>query len=316
MVNFQLSFSETVQAAAGKAGLSKEFMGFNWADAKQWILRSGTNLLFAIVILVVGWWIAKWSGKAIRKILTKSKTDAGLVTFLSSLVTILLKVLVMVTAVTQLGVEMTSFVTILGAAGLAIGMAFSGTLSNFAGGVMILLFKPFKVGDTILVQTHQGKVTEIQIFYTYLYTSDNKVIIVPNGPVANGNIVNFTKEKKRRVDWVISISYGDDYVKAHTLLEQYLKEDKRVLKDPAPFIALGALTEGAVELTVRAWAKTDDFWPVFYSLNRRVYEEFEQNGLNFPKKDDAALPPKPAAVTHSGISAVTPVNPLLPKKKP
>lgn len=260
-------------------------LGFSWSEAKQFVVRSGTNIIFAILILVVGWWIAKWSGKAIRKILTKSKTDAGLVTFLSSLATISLKILVLVTAITQLGVQMTSFVAILGAAGLAIGMAFSGTLSNFAGGVMILLFKPFKVGDTILVQTHQGKVTEIQIFYTYLYTGDNKVIVLPNGPLANGSIVNFTKEKKRRIDWNISIKYGDDYVKAHALIEKYLKEDKKVLKDPAPFVALGALTPSSVDITVRAWAKTDDFWPVYYALNKRIYAEFEQEGLHFPVKE-------------------------------
>lgn len=269
--------------------------GFSLPEAKQWLVRSGTNIIFAILILVIGWWIAKWSGKAIRKILTRSRTDAGLVTFLSSLVTIVMKVLVVVTGVTQLGVEMTSFVTILGAAGLAIGMAFSGTLSNFAGGVMILLFKPFKVGDTILTQTQQGKVDEIQIFYTYLHTSDNKVIVLPNGPVANGNIVNFTKEKKRRVDWVISIQHGDDYVKAHTVLERYLKEDKRVLKDPEPFIALGALTTGSVDITVRAWAKTDDYWAVHFDLNKRVYEEFESEGLHLALTEDAK---KAKALSH------------------
>lgn len=260
-------------------------LGFTWTEAKQFIVRSGTNLIVAVIILSVGWWLAKWSGKAIRKILTRSKTDAGLVTFLSSLVTISMKILVVLTAVTELGVQMTSFVTILGAAGLAIGMAFSGTLANFAGGVMILLFKPFKVGDTIMVLTHQGKVTEIQIFYTYLYTGDNKVIILPNGPLANGNMINFTKEKKRRVDWNISISYGDDYVRAHQLISQYLQEDQRVLKDPEPFIALGALTQNGVDITVRAWAKTDDYWPVFYELNERVYKEFEQQGLHFPVKE-------------------------------
>lgn len=292
-------------------------IGFTWEQAMQVVVRTGTNIIIAAVIFIVGWWLAKWAGKTVRNILTKSKTDTGLVTFLSSLVTILLKVLVVVTAITQLGVQMTSFVAILGAAGLAIGMAFSGTLSNFAGGVMILLFKPFKVGDTIMTQTQQGKVVEIQIFYTYLHTSDNKVIILPNGPVANGNIVNFTKEKKRRVDWVISISYGDDYVTAHTLLEEWLKEDKRVLKEPAPFVALGALTEGAVELTVRAWAKTDEFWPVFYALNKRVYEEFPDHGLNFPQKDDATLPPKSPSATPSGPSNTPPAVPLkLPKKKP
>lgn len=266
----------------------QETFGFSWTEAKQFIVRSGSNLVIAVLILVIGWWIAKWAGKAIRKILTKSKTDAGLVTFLSSLSTIILKVLFIVTAITQLGVQMASFVAILGAAGLAIGMAFSGTLSNFAGGVMILLFKPFKVGDTVQIQTFQGKVTEIQIFYTYLYTGDNKVVILPNGMVANGSMTNFTKEKKRRIDWTISLKHGEDYVQAHETIIRYLKEDKRVQKEPEPFVALAGLTTESIDLTVRAWAKTDDFWKVFYDLNTRIYAEFEKEGLHLAVKKDAA----------------------------
>lgn len=276
-----------IEKAASAANNTGEIFGFSWTEAKQFVVRSGSNLLIAAVILFVGWWLAGWSGKAIRKILTKSKTDAGLVTFLSSLATISLKVLVIVTAVTQLGVQMTSFVAILGAAGLAIGMAFSGTLSNFAGGVMILLFKPFKVGDTILTQTHQGKVVEIQIFYTYLHTGDNKVVILPNGLVANGSMINFTKEKKRRVEWLISLARGEDYAKAQVVIVQYLKEDKRILKDPEPFVALSTITADSIEITVRSWAKTDDFWKVYYDFNKRIYEEFEQLGLNLAISADA-----------------------------
>ncbi|MDH4471133.1 MAG: mechanosensitive ion channel [Fluviicola sp.] len=276
-----------VEQAANAAKEASDFFGFSWTEAKQFIVRSGSSLLIAVVILVLGWWLASWSGKAIRKILTKSKTDAGLVTFLSSLATISLKILVIITSVTQLGVQMTSFVAILGAAGLAVGMAFSGTLSNFAGGVMILLFKPFKVGDTILTQTYQGKVVEIQIFYTYLHTADNKVVILPNGSVANTSMINFTKEKKRRVEWTVSIAHGEDYVKAHTVLTQFLKEDKRVLKDPEPFIALEAITPESINITARGWAKTDDFWKVYFDLNKRIYEEFEQAGLQLAKADDS-----------------------------
>lgn len=281
------SEKETGKAAAESSDWLQSTFGFSWIEAKQFIVRSGSNLVIAVLILVIGWWIAKWAGKAIRKILTKSKTDAGLVTFLSSLSTIILKVLFIVTAITQLGVQMASFVAILGAAGLAIGMAFSGTLSNFAGGVMILLFKPFKVGDTVQVQTFQGKVTEIQIFYTYLYTGDNKVVILPNGMVANGSMTNYTKEKKRRVDWTVSLNHGEDYVKAHETIVRYLKEDKRVLKEPEPFVALAGLTPDSIDLTVRAWAKTDDFWKVFYDLNKRMYAEFEKEGLHLAVKKDA-----------------------------
>lgn len=263
----------------------KKIMGFTADDAKQWLVKSGTNLLVAVIIFLVGFWLAKWVGRIVVRILTRGKVDAGLITFLSSLATIVLKVLVIVTAITQLGIEMTSFVAILGAAGLAIGMAFSGTLSNFAGGVMILLFKPFKVGDTILTQNLQGTVKEIQIFYTYLHTSDNKVIVIPNGPIANGPLTNFTKANVRRVDWSIPISYGDDYVKAHQLILKYLSEDKRVKKDPAPFVALGELGS-SVMITVRAWAKTDDYWNVFYELNRKIYEEFEKEGLHLTSPQD------------------------------
>ncbi|MNJ90789.1 Small-conductance mechanosensitive channel [compost metagenome] len=263
----------------------QRIFGFSLDQGKQWLVKSGTNLIFAAIILFVGFWVAKWVGRIIVRILTRGKVDAGLVTFLSSLVTIVLKVLVVVTAITQLGIEMTSFVAILGAAGLAIGMAFSGTLSNFAGGVMVLLFKPFKVGDVILTQGLQGTVKEIQIFYTYLHTSDNKVIVIPNGPIANGALTNFTKANVRRVDWSIPISYGDDYVKAHQLILKYLSEDKRVKKDPAPFVALGELGT-SVMITVRAWTKTDDYWGVFYELNKRIYEEFEKEGLHLTSPQD------------------------------
>ncbi|MNV32782.1 Small-conductance mechanosensitive channel [compost metagenome] len=257
----------------------KHIFGFSLDQGKQWLVKSGTNLVFAVIILLIGFWLAKWVGRLVVRILTRGKVDVGLITFLSSLATIMLKVLVIVTAITQLGIEMTSFVAILGAAGLAIGMAFSGTLSNFAGGVMILLFKPFKVGDTVLTQNLQGTVKEIQIFYTYLHTSDNKVIVLPNGPIANNPLTNFTKANVRRVDWSIPISYGDDYVKAHQLILKYLSEDKRVKKDPEPFVALGELG-ASVMVTVRAWAKTDDYWNVYYALNKRIYEDFEKEGLH------------------------------------
>lgn len=268
-----------------EGNISSDFQhifGFSMTEAKQWLVKSGTNLLFTIIILIVGWWLAKWSSRAVRKILTRGKVDQGLVTFLSSLASILLKMLVVVTAITQLGIEMTSFVAILGAAGLAIGMAFSGTLSNFAGGVMILLFKPFKVGDFIMTQNEQGVVKEIHIFYTYLHTADNKVIVLPNGPVANGNVTNFTKAEMRRVEWIIGISYGDDFGLAQKTLMQYIQEDERILTDPEPFIGLGALADSSVNITVRAWTKTDDYWAVFFDMNKKVYENFPKLGLNFP----------------------------------
>ncbi len=256
--------------------------GISYSDINQYLLKIGTNLAIAISILVIGLWVVKIATKAIKSILRKSKTDESLVTFLSSLVSLVFKVLVVITSITQLGVEMTSFVAILGAAGLAVGMAFSGTLSNFAGGVMILIFKPFKVGDFVMTQGEQGTVKEIQIFNTYLHTSDNKVIILPNGPVANGNITNFTKAEKRRVDFIFGIAYGDNVQIARDVLTNLINSDERIMQDPAPFIGLGALTNNSVDIVVRVWTKTEDYWNVHFDLNEKVYKEFEKNGLHFP----------------------------------
>lgn len=277
-------------------GKFKSFLGIQDTDINHFFVKIGTNILLCVAILVIGFWVVKMVIKGVKKILRKSKTDESLVTFLSSLLTMVLKVLVVISAITQLGVEMTSFVTILGAAGLAVGLAFSGTLSNFAGGVMILIFKPFKVGDTIITQGEQGVVKEIQIFNTYLHTSDNKVVILPNGPVANGNITNFTKAEKRRVEWIFGVSYGDDIKVARDLLTKFIKEEKRILKDPAPFIGVESLTNTSVDISVKVWANTEDYWDIYYQINERVYREFELAGLHFP---------------HSNvqISAENPVNP-------
>lgn len=260
----------------------EEFLGWKSGDMSQVLINIGIKLAIALSILIIGFWVAKYVGKAVRRLLTIRNTDESLIGFLSSLVTVILKVLVLVSAVTQLGVEMTSFVAILGAAGLAIGMAFSGTLSNFAGGVMILLFKPFKVGDLVTTQGETGVVHEVQIFNTILHTTDNKVIILANGAVANNTIINFTKADLRRVDWSFGIAYGDQLNVAKDLLNQFIKEDKRILKDPEPFIGLGALADSSVDITVRAWVKTDDYWNVFFDMNERVYNEFGSAGLHIP----------------------------------
>lgn len=256
--------------------------GITFAEMNQLLLKIGLKFLIAAAIFVIGFWLSNWAVRAIRKMLAKGSFDPGLITFLSSLSGTLLKILVFITAITQVGIEMTSFVALLGAAGLAIGMAFSGTLSNFAGGVMILVFKPFKVGDFIEAQGVSGTVQEIQIFNTYMSTPDNKIIILPNGPLANGNIINFTKADNRRVDFLFGIAYGDDLQKAKTLLSQFIQEDQRILQDPEPFIGLKELGNSSVNIVVRAWVKVEDYWPVFFEMNERVYTEFDQNGLTIP----------------------------------
>ena len=259
----------------------------NWLNLEKnsisnLLLEIGGRVGIALLVLIVGFWLAKQLSRGLQKILVSRSTDAGLVSFLRSLSSIVLKVLVVITAITQLGVEMTSFVAILGAAGLAIGMAFSGTLSNFAGGVMILLFKPFKVGDYIETQGEKGTVQDILIFNTILTTLDNKVIILANGAVANDTIINYTKAQKRRVDWTFGISYGDDLKTAKDLLYKFISEDDRILQEEENFVSIGALGDSSVNLSVRAWVNVDDYWPVFFAMNERVYEEFSKAGLTIP----------------------------------
>lgn len=260
----------------------EEVLGLSPGTISKNLVDIGINLIIAIAILIIGFWMAKMLSKGIRRVMQRRESDANLTSFISSLVAGLIKTLIIVTAITQLGIEMTSFVAILGAAGLAIGMAFSGTLSNFAGGVMILMFKPFRSGDMVKIQDEEGVVNEVSIFNTYLRTVDNKVIILPNGPVANGTIINYTKADKRRVDWKFSIAYGNDLKVAKELLNKFIQEDPRILKDPESFIGLGSLSDSSVDITVRAWTKTEEYWDVFFAMNERVYEEFSAAGLSIP----------------------------------
>ena len=255
---------------------------FSWDSIVEKSIEYGLNLAVSTAVLIIGLIIAKRLSKMFAKILKKRDFEPSLQGFLVSLVSILSRILVVLTALTQLGVEMTSFVALLGAAGLAIGMAFSGTLGNFAGGVMILIFRPYKVGDLILAQGEQGIVQQIQIFNTILLTLDNKTVIIPNGALANGNITNFTHQEIRRVDFTVGIAYGDDYDTAKATLQRFIDEDERILGDQNNFIGLGNLGDSSVNITLRAWCKTEDYWDVFFLINERIYKEFGQNGLNIP----------------------------------
>jgi small conductance mechanosensitive channel len=250
-------------------------------------LQYGPRLLYAILVLVIGLWIVKLLTSGLRKGLEKSETDPTLRTFLSSLLSVLLKIMVYIAALGTLGIEMTSFIAILGAAGLAVGLALSGTLQNFAGGVMILLFQPFKVGHFIDAQGYMGTVKEIQIFVTVLHTPDNKVIIIPNGPLSTGSLTNFSIMPTRRVDWTFGIAYGDDVDKARDVLKSILDKDERILQDPAPFIAVKELGDSSVDFTVRVWVNAADFWGVFFKMNEEVYKTFAKEGISipFPQRD-------------------------------
>jgi len=246
------------------------------------VVTYGMKIIAAVVALVIGLWVINVMVKTLAKLMEKKNIDPSLRGFINSLAGITLKIMLFITVIGMVGIQMTSFVAILGAAGLAVGMALSGTLQNFAGGVMILIFKPFKVGDFIEAQGYAGTVSEIQIFITVLKTPDNKTIIIPNGGLSTGSMINFSTEQTRRVDFSFGIAYGDDYDTARALLEKLIKQDSRILSNPEPFIALGALADSSVNITVRVWVNSADYWPVFFSMNEVVYKEFDKNGLHIP----------------------------------
>ena len=245
-------------------------------------ISDGSKILLAIVVFLVGRWIVRRLNKLLAKILEKRHVEASLSTFVKSLVNITLTLLLIIVVIGVLGIETSSFIALFASAGVAIGMALSGTLQNFAGGVMILLFKPFKVGDTIEAQGQTGTVREIQIFNTILATPDNKIIIIPNGGLSTGLMKNYSKEATRRVDWEFGIAYGDDYTKAKAVIARLLDADGRVLKDPAYFIALTSLGESSVNIVVRAWVNAGDYWGVYFDMNEKVYKTFAEENLNIP----------------------------------
>jgi len=242
----------------------------------------GTRLLAAIATLIIGLWISGMLVKGVQAGFNRSNMDLSLQSFLSSMTGMLLKVLVYITALGVLGIEMTSFIAILGAAGLAVGMALSGTLQNFAGGVIILLFKPFKVGDVIDAQGYLGTVKAIEIFVTLLTTSDNKTIILPNGPLSTGAMINYSTQPTRRVDWTFSIAYGDDVDKAYEVLDRLIAADGRILQEPQAFRALAELADSSVNIVVRCWVNAADYWGVYFTMNEQVYKTFAREGLSIP----------------------------------
>ncbi len=248
----------------------------------DFVVNYGPRLIGAIIVLIIGLWIIGRITRMIKNSFDKREMDPSLRGFLSSMIAILLKVLLFISVMSMVGVAVTSFVAILGAAGLAVGLALSGTLQNFAGGVILLIFKPFKVGDFITAEGYSGTVEEIQIFVTFLKTPQNVTIIIPNSGLATNSLTNFSAKPIRRADWSFGIAYGDDYDKAKQVLLKLINDDERILKDPEPFVALGELGDSSVNITVRAWANSGDFWGVFFDMNEKVYKTFAKEGLNIP----------------------------------
>jgi small conductance mechanosensitive channel len=255
----------------------------NYSDqAMDLIMSYGPKLVGAFAVWLIGSIVVKSLTKVFAKVLDNSNLDSSLKPFLKGIVGGLLKVMLILTVLGTLGIQMTSFVAILGAAGLAVGMALSGTLQNFAGGVMILIFKPFKVGDFIDAAGYKGVVKEIQIFNTIMTTGDNKTIIIPNGGLSNTSMTNFSTEPERRVDWTFGIGYGDSTEKAKEVLNKLIVEEPRIKKDPAHFIAVSELADSSVNFVVRAWVDAADYWGVFFDMNEKVYNTFNAEGLNIP----------------------------------
>ena len=245
-------------------------------------IRAGERILIAVIVFIVGRFLISMLNKFVGRLMDKRKVDISIKTFVRSLVNILLTILLIISVVGALGVETTSFAALLASAGVAVGMALSGNLQNFAGGLIVLLFKPYKVGDWIESQGVSGTVREIQIFHTILTTADNKVIYIPNGALSSGTVTNYSREETRRVDWVIGVEYGENYDKVESTVRRILAADSRILNTPEPFVALHALDASSVNVVIRVWVKNSDYWGVYFDMNKKIYSVFNEEGIDFP----------------------------------
>lgn len=283
-INETMPADSTVRAVTETIEMIRETPVSEWLPqmVRQYLVPLGIKIVIAVVVLIIGRWFVKLVKKWMAKGLMSRHGDPTLHSFLSNLVAVVLNFILIIFIISILGINTSSLVALLASAGLAVGMSLGGTLQNFAGGIFIMLFRPFKVGDFISAQGQEGVVKEIQIFNTIILSLDNKVIYLPNGNLSTGVVTVFTKEDSRRVDWTVSISYGDDFDKAKSVLIRLCNEDPRILKSPEPFVSIGVLNNSSVDLRMRAWVKTADYWPVFFSMNEKVYKALPKEGLSFP----------------------------------
>ncbi len=256
----------------------------HWIDL---LIEQGTHLgwtlIKAFLVFIIGRLLISLINKLVGKLLLKRNIDPSVKSFIGSLVHVVLMILLIVSVVGVLGVQTTSFAALLASAGVAVGMALSGNLSNFAGGLIILVFKPYKVGDFIEAQNVSGTVQEIQIFHTVLVTTDNKVIYIPNGSLSSGVVINYSYQTVRRIEWTFGVEYGSDFSHVKHVLDDIIAQDERILNEPAePFVAMSQLADSSVNFVVRVWVKSADYWNVYYDLNRIVYERFNAEGIGFP----------------------------------
>ena len=278
--SLQVAAEKLDQAIAQADGLDK--LGLITQQLIDSGIQAGGHILKAVIVFLVGRFLIRMLNRLVGRVMDKRNVDISIKTFVKSLVNILLTVLLIVSVVGALGVETTSFAALLASAGVAVGMALSGNLQNFAGGLVILLFKPYKVGDWIEAQSVSGTVKEIQIFHTILTTADNKLIYVPNGALSSGVVTNYSNQKTRRVEWIFGVEYGEDNNKVEKVVREVLTADKRILNDPAPFIALHALDASSVNVVVRVWVESGDYWGVYFDINKTIYAMFNEKGINFP----------------------------------
>ena len=245
-------------------------------------ISAGKNILAAIIVYIVGRFLIALIQRIVSNMLLRRKVEISIQTFLKSLISILLNTLLIVSVVSALRINTTSFAALLASAGVAVGMALSGNLQNLAGGLIILFFKPYKVGDWIEAQNISGSVTAIQIMHTLVTTADNKVVYVPNGAMSSGVIINYSRMETRRVEWVVGVDYGEDIDKVKRTVMGLIEQDGRILKEPAPVIALQALDASSVNVTIRVWVSNKDYWDVYFEMNKKIYDEFNKQGIDFP----------------------------------
>lgn len=252
------------------------------AKLQELVTLYGLKIITAVMILFIGRWIARIITNVVRRLLTRAEVDPTLVSFVGNLAYYAALVFVVVAALGQLGIQTTSFIAVLGAAGLAVGLALQGSLANFAAGLLMILFRPFQVGHYIEGAGSAGTVKEIHIFTTYLTTPDNKLVVIPNAKLMGDNIVNYSANDTRRVDMTVGVSYHDDLKKVRQVLGELIDQEERILPDPEPTIAVSALADHSVNFVIRAWVNTPDYWGVYYDLTERVKTRFDEEGISIP----------------------------------
>ena len=275
-----LNVVEQIASATVPDGVDK--LSFVFDKLVSFGISAGGHILTAIVVFLVGKLTVNALNRLVARILEKRHVDTSVKTFLKSLTNILLTIILIISVIGALGINTTSFAALLASAGVAIGMALSGNLQNFAGGLIILLFKPYKVGDLIESQGVIGVVSEIQILHTIITTADNKVIYIPNGSLSSGVVINYSNKDTRRVEWTVGVEYGEDYTKVEQTVRDILAADSRVLKTPEPFIVLSALDASSVNVMIRVWVKSSDYWDVYFGINKKIYAVFNEKGIGFP----------------------------------